>query len=232
MFTELDGRMGLPIALYPRQGISVWKGRFLIKISEASRSVTLPDGETVTSAGVATIFADMIRAIERDGPRAIIASLLGVMLLVFIAYRVAKFVLLILVTLLFGVLWTVGPVAMIDLKLNFLNFIGLPITFGIGIDYAVNVLNRYRIEGPGSMGRVISTTGGAVILCSLTTLIGYSSLLIASNQALVSFGILADIGEVASLAAAVLMMPVIVQLLERRRERQASQRSRREPQTA
>jgi hypothetical protein len=197
-----------------------------MEVADASREVNLPDGETVTSAGVATIFADMIRAIERDGPRAVIASLLGVMLLVLIAYQGLKYVLLILVSLFFGVVWTVGPAAMIDLKLNFLNFIALPITFGIGIDYAVNVLNRYRIEGPGSIQRVIGSTGGAVILCSLTTLIGYSSLLIADNQALVSFGILADIGEVASLAAAVFLLPVLVQMVEQHDTRVKAQLSR------
>jgi predicted RND superfamily exporter protein len=226
MFTELDGRMGLPVALYPRHGRSVWDGHFLIEVANASRSVTLPDGEEVTSAGVATIFADMIRAIERDGPRAVVASLLGVMLLVLIAYQGLKYVLLILVSLFFGVVWTVGPAAMIDLKLNFLNFIALPITFGIGIDYAVNVLNRYRIEGPGSIQKVIGSTGGAVILCSLTTLIGYSSLLIADNRALVSFGILADIGEVASLAAAVFLLPVLVQMVEQHETRIRAQQKR------
>jgi predicted RND superfamily exporter protein len=226
MFTELDGRMGLPIALYPRHGRSIWDGQFLMEVADASRNVDLPDGEKVTSAGVATIFADMIRAIERDGPRAVIASLLGVMLLVLIAYQGLKYVLLILVSLFFGVVWTVGPAAMMDLKLNFLNFIALPITFGIGIDYAVNVLNRYRIEGPGSIQRVIGSTGGAVILCSLTTLIGYSSLLIADNQALVSFGILADIGEVASLAAAVFLLPVLVQMVEQHDQRVKAQQSR------
>ena len=226
IFTELDGRVGLPVALYPRHGRSIWDGHFLMKVADASREVNLPDGETVTSAGVATIFADMIRAIERDGPRAVIASLLGVMLLVLIAYQGLKYVLLILVSLFFGVVWTVGPAAMIDLKLNFLNFIALPITFGIGIDYAVNVLNRYRIEGPGSIQRVIGSTGGAVILCSLTTLIGYSSLLIADNRALVSFGILADIGEVASLAAAVFLLPVLVQMVEQHDTRVKAQQSR------
>ncbi len=226
LFTELDGRVGLLIALYPRQDRSVWDGHFLMELADASRVVDVPDGETVTSAGVATIFADMIRAIERDGPRAVVASLLGVMLLVLLAYQGLKYVLLILVSLFFGVVWTVGPAAMIDLKLNFLNFIALPITFGIGIDYAVNVLNRYRIEGPGSIQRVIGSTGGAVILCSLTTLIGYSSLLIADNQALVSFGILADIGEVASLAAAVFLLPVLVQMVEQHDTRVRAQSSR------
>ncbi len=222
MFTEKNGRVGLPIALYPRHGRSVWDGHFLIEISDASRSIRLPDGEEITSAGTPTIFADMIQAIERDGPRAVIVSLLGIMLLVVLAYRSVKYVLITFVALFFGVVWTIGPVAMIDMKLNFLNFIGLPITFGIGIDYTVNILNRYRIEGAGSMRRVIAGTGGTVALCSLTTLIGYSSLLIADNRALVSFGLLADIGELASLSAAILLLPALVILGERfRRAREA-----------
>jgi predicted RND superfamily exporter protein len=214
MFTEKNGRIGLPIALYPRHGRTTWDGHFLIELSDASRTIRLPDGEIVTSAGSPTIFADMIKAIERDGPLAVLASLLGVILLVIIAFRSVKYILVTLAVLFFGVVWTVGPMAMIDMKLNFLNFIALPITFGIGIDYAVNVLSRYRIEGPGSMQKVISTTGGAVALCSLTTLIGYSSLLIADSNALVSFGLLADIGEVASLTAAILLLPALIMLIE------------------
>jgi len=226
MFTELDGRKGLVVALYPRHGRSVWDGHFLVELDRSTRNIMLPDGERVTSAGTHTVFADMIKAIERDGPRAVIASLLGVMLLVLLAYRGLKYVVLMFFSLAYGVIWTVGPAAMIDLRLNFLNFIALPITFGIGIDYAVNVLNRYRLEGPGSIGRVLSSTGGAVILCSLTTLIGYSSLLTADNQALVTFGLLSDIGEVASLAAAVFMLPILVDLMEKRRLRKQAQDNR------
>jgi predicted RND superfamily exporter protein len=33
------------------------------------------------------------------------------------------------------------------IKLNFLNFVALPITFGIGVDYAVNVMQHARLEG-------------------------------------------------------------------------------------
>jgi predicted RND superfamily exporter protein len=215
VFTEKSGRLGLPLAIYPNNERSTWDGHFLMEIADASRTVHLPDGDVVTSSGAATIFADMIKAIERDGPKAVIASLIGVMLLVFLAYRKIKYIVITLLALFFGVFWTIGPVAMIDMKLNFLNFIALPITFGIGIDYAVNVLNRYRIEGPGSMHRVVASTGGAVALCSLTTLIGYSSLLIADNNALVSFGLLADLGEVASLAAALVLLPAMVHFLER-----------------
>ncbi len=227
MFTELDGRRGLVVLLYPRRvGRSIWDGHFLIELSQASRLIRLPDGTQVRSAGVGTVFADMIRAMERDGPRAIAASLLGVLLLMVLIYRRWRPAALMAYALFYGVLWTTGPVVLLGEKLNFLNFIALPVTFGIGLDYAVNLYTRYRLEGPGSLERVLSSTGGAVAVCSMTTLIGYSSLLIADNRALVSFGVLSILGEFASLGAALIMLPNTLAMLERRRVRVAAQESR------
>src|SRR5207237_4682161 len=98
----------------------------------------------------------------------------------------------------------------------FLNFIALPITFGIGVDYGINIYLRARIEGRGRVGRAVRATGGAVALCSLTTSIGYGALLVADNQALRSFGEMAILGEIACLSAAVVGMPAFLVWRERR----------------
>ena len=52
-------------------------------------------------------------------------------------------------------------------------------------------------------------------LCSLTTIIGYSSLLLAQNRALFLFGLLAVLGEVACLTAAVVALPAWLVLRRR-----------------
>jgi predicted RND superfamily exporter protein len=109
--------------------------------------------------------------------------------------------------LLLGVAWLVGAAALARVRLNFLNIVVLPITFGIGVDYAVNIVQRWRLEGPGSLDRVLEQTGGAVVLCSATTIIGYASLIVADNRALSGFGLLASLGEVACIAAALLALP-------------------------
>jgi predicted RND superfamily exporter protein len=95
-------------------------------------------------------------------------------------------------------------------KINFANFIAYPITFGIGVDYAVNVASRWELDGRRSMADAVRTTGGAVALCSLTTIIGYSSLLLAENRARFILGLLAVMGEVACLSAAIVAMPAFV----------------------
>jgi hypothetical protein len=122
--------------------------------------------------------------------------------------------------LIMGVLWAVGGGAFFDLKLNFLNFIALPITFGIGCEYPFNVFDRSRLLG-GDMTSALKRTGGAVALCSFTTAIGYSSLLFADNQALQSFGRLAMSGELACIATALLVLPSLLHVWGQKQPKKA-----------
>jgi predicted RND superfamily exporter protein len=176
------------------------------------------------------VFSDVLDAIEHDGPRATALSLAGVVLLVGVAFglgRRSRRSLAdagwVLAALGVGVLWFGGLAGFLDLKLNMLNFIALPITFGIGVDYATNIFQRRRADQARSIADVVRTTGGAVALCSLTTILGYSSLLVARNQALISFGVLADLGEVACLFAALFALPAVLRWRELWKQRRAAE---------
>lgn len=221
--TEVDGRLGTPVLVYPAVGMDVWNGRDLLRFAEELRAIPLPRADLPTASSM-LVFADVLTAIQRDGPRATLLSFLGVALLVLLAFglggrsvRALGDAGWVLAALGVGVLWFGGLAGALHLRLNMLNFIALPITFGIGVDYAVNVFQRRRLDHTASIADCVRTTGGAVTLCSLTTVIGYSSLLIARNQALNSFGLLADLGEVACLAAALVALPAVLRWRELRR---------------
>ena len=66
------------------------------------------------------------------------------------------------------------------------------------------------------MIRAVFHTGGAVVLASFTTIIGWGSLLIAGNQAFVSFGKIAVIGEVSCVLVAVLIIPAVLISFQKR----------------
>ncbi len=215
-FVETDGTVGRVVLVYHDSHVSVWDGRNLMRIADIIGEILLDDGTVVRSSGHAVIFAAMIRSIVHDAPLATGASLLAVSLLVIALARSRAGAALVIGTLVAGVLWMLGTAAWIGVRTNFLNFIALPITFGIGVDYGINIYLRYRLEGRGRVGRAVRATGGAVALCSLTTIIGYAALLVADNQALRSFGEMAILGEVACLSAAVVGMPAFLVWRERR----------------
>jgi hypothetical protein len=217
-FTERDGAVGRNVLVYPPlAGYSSWNGHDLMRLARATSDVPLPDGTLLHASGRAAVFAAMLAAIARDGPLATATSLGAVAALTALLLRRRGGAVAVVAALALGVLWMLGVAAALDVKLNFLNFIALPITFGIGVDYAANVLLRWRQGGSGAMGTVLRSTGGAVILNSATTVIGYGSLLVAHNRALRSFGSLAILGELATLAVAVVLVPAVVELRARRR---------------
>jgi predicted RND superfamily exporter protein len=120
----------------------------------------------------------------------------------------------VLTALVLGVTWALGGAALMGMKLNYVNFIALPITFGIGCEYPFNVFDRSRLLG-GDVTSAVRRVGGAVALCSATTAIGYGSLLFSDQQALQSFGRLAMSGEIACLAGALFVVPSLLHLTAR-----------------
>ncbi|OFZ18077.1 MAG: hypothetical protein A2X94_02580 [Bdellovibrionales bacterium GWB1_55_8] len=209
-FTEKDKTIGKMVLIEPPLGSSTWKGARLVGFIDDLREVADSVGEGIPLAGTLAITSDMIRAISRDGPRATLFAFLAVVGLIFILFRDLKTVSLVLFALVLGSGWLAGLMLGFELKVNFLNFIALPITFGIGVDYGVNMFQRYKLEGGGSILKVIRNTGGPVGLCSFTTAVGYGSLLLAGNQGFVSFGTLAVAGEVTCVIAAVVSLPAFL----------------------
>jgi uncharacterized membrane protein YdfJ with MMPL/SSD domain len=215
-FTEIDGTVGrVVLVYYVEQGISVWNGKDLLRIADVLQTIHLPDGRVLETSGNAVVFSAMLRSILRDGPRATVASLLVVLILALLVMRPLTAALMAIGSLLVGVAWMVGAAGWAEVKITFLNFIALPITFGIGAEYALNVVSRYQQNR--DMPGAVSSTGSAVALCSWTTIVGYGSLLAARNRALQGFGAMAILGEVACLAAALVALPSLVLWLQRRR---------------
>jgi hypothetical protein len=230
-FTEKDGRLGTLVLVEPPAG-GLWLVERLRAFARAIRHVELGAGESVTSSGEAVVFADLLDNIATDAPVTSALALLLVLGMVLLTLRGWRPTLLIAAALLCGVVTMTGAAFLLGLKINFFNFVALPTTFGIGVDYLVNILGRHTLEvqrlrasatpaddpyGPAPIERVLWTTGGAVVLCSATTVIGYATLLIADNRALASFGALAVLGELTCLLAALLLLPAALHLLDRRR---------------
>ena len=223
-FREKDGSIGNLVLVEPPMSDEIRQGNSLVKFVKEIRHAVDAVAPGIPVAGRLPVSADMVEAILREGPVATLLSGAAVVLLVIVLFRNIEFSVLVLGSLFLGVAWMIGTLELFHLKINFLNFIALPITFGIGVDYAVNVFARFREErtqvpSRRAIIRAAYHTGGAVVLASGTTIIGWGSLLIAGNQAFVSFGKIAVLGEVTCVAVAVLVVPAFLILLPSRESR-------------
>lgn len=224
---EHDGRLDRNVLVFPKVGAATWDATrmlaFTADIRGAARAVD-PDAQV---GGGILLSADLVTAMNRDGPRSSAVALGFVLLICAVAFRSLRMSALAIVSLGFGVAIMLGAMAWTGQKLNFSNFVALPITFGIAADYAINVLKRFQLEADRPLAErvhsAIAHTGGAVALCSVTTIIGFGSLLVAQNQALFSFGLFAVTGEVACLLTAVLSLPAMLMWINFRRSTEAGE---------
>jgi predicted RND superfamily exporter protein len=214
-FTESDGSRGKILLATMGKDYEVWDTRDTTAWASAVRTIGLsPD---VHLGGASFVFADVIDGVLSDGPRATLAALIGAMLIVMLVIGPNRFGAVTIICGVSGTILMLGISALAGLKINFLDFVALPITIGIGIEYAVNIVTRARQEGLDHGREVIGSTGGAVVLCSYTTTVGYGSLLLSQNLGIRSFGIAAMLGEITCLVVALFLAPALLSLLAPKR---------------
>jgi predicted RND superfamily exporter protein len=216
---ERDGTLGRAVLVYPNPTNALWRGATIAAFVDTLRQIAdapiAMGGRAARVAGGPPLSADIISSMTHDGPLASLLAFAGVVITVIVIFRGGLATPFVIGSLVVGVLWLLAATMALKVKINFVNFIAFPITFGIGVDYAVNVMARFVRDGSRDIGAAIRGTGGAVGLCSLTTIIGYSSLLVAKNVGLFLFGLLAVLGEVTCLTTAVVVMPAVLLLVHR-----------------
>jgi predicted RND superfamily exporter protein len=213
-FVEKDGHRGRIVLVYPTLSTDSANGRAQVAHTRAVREAALKADPSARIAGQIVLTTDIVQAITNDGLFTAVLSFLAVALLTLVVMRSVRDAAWVIGSLTLGVLWMAGAMTVLGLKFNFVNFAVLPITFGIGVDYAVNLYQRYRQTG--TVEEALAGSGGAVVLCSMTTIIGYATLVTADNQAIQSFGLTAVIGEITCLSAALFALPAVLSLRDRR----------------
>jgi len=140
-------------------------------------------------------------------------ALIAICALVLWDFRNARLALLALVPLGVGALWTVGLMWLFGLQFNLANLIILPLIVGIGISNGIHIIHRHLEDGSHERSVIARSTGKAVVLSSLTTMVGFGALMVAQHQGIFSLGLLLTVGIGCNLAASLTVLPAILALL-------------------
>jgi hypothetical protein len=94
------------------------------------------------------------------------------------------------------------------------------VLIGIGVDNAVHMIIRARQDNLDVTGAVTGT-GRAMVLCSLTTILGFLSLCTCPHWGIRSLGIVVAIAMTGAMLTSVFFVPAVLELLRRRQARSA-----------
>jgi predicted RND superfamily exporter protein len=139
-----------------------------------------------------------------------IYALVVIVIIEFVSLRRVGDVLLALIPLGLGMLWTVGLMWLFNLQFNLANLVAVPLIIGIGVENGLHLVHRYREEGQGGMALVAGSTGQSVALFSFTTMIGFGSLMVGKYYGIFSMGLLLTLAVGSVLVASLVVLPLLL----------------------
>jgi predicted RND superfamily exporter protein len=163
--------------------------------------------------GFPFMFRKMSNRITTGFYRAVIVGAVLVFVILLIDLRNLRHAVLAAAPLAIGVVWALGTMRLLGLSFNFANLVAMPLIVGVGIDNGVHVIHRVRLEGSAGMDVVLRHTGRAILISSLTTMIGFGSLSLASHRGLESLGVLLLLGVGSCLVASIVVLPNLLVVL-------------------
>jgi predicted RND superfamily exporter protein len=98
--------------------------------------------------------------------------------------------------------------AAFGVQLSVVNFVGIPILLGIGVDVIIHLLHRLDEEGPGRVRVALATTGWASGLSTVTTVVSFAALSLATHRGVQSLGLMIVLGLSLITVAGFVLVPL------------------------
>ncbi len=179
----------------------------------------VPAGTRVYLTGTPTIQQKLGEYIQSDQQRTRIASTLFVLLITAIIFGMSSSILPI-ITVTLSVSWLYGTMGIADLPISTLAGGVAAMVIGIGIDFAIHLMNKYefeKLQGKNqeeAITEAITHTGTALSVTALTTGAAFLAFIAGVMPEMGRFGILMAMGIVYALILTVFALPALLIIKE------------------
>ena len=174
--------------------------------------------------GEDVISSDEMVTTQADVETASKIALTGVALLFIIAYRGVVKPLLAVFCLLLALCWTMGFTALTIGHLNILSIVFTTILIGLGIDFGIHILERYKEERQSgheileALQKTVQGTGRGNFSGAITTAMAFGAMVLTDFIGIVELGWIAGWGILFCMVAMLLVLPALITLEEKWRK--------------
>jgi uncharacterized protein len=181
-----------------------------------------PDSRLVEVGGFAVLFSDLVDAVVRGQIISLLLSLLlvglfvGILFKSFVAAGLSVIPIAISIILLFGLMGHLG------MELNMISAMLSSIMIGVGVDYTIHFLWRYReerfkgMDARAAIRETLTTTGRGILFNAASVVVGFTLLLMSNFLPVRFFGVLVMVTISACLIGALMLLPGLVLIIRPR----------------
>ncbi|MCX4248056.1 MMPL family transporter [Paraliomyxa miuraensis] len=176
---------------------------------------------TITLHGSFVQHGVRVKQLQGEVAAGTAAAVAALLLSIAVYFRSARAVVLVLGPLFVAGVGALGFAWLVYDVLNLVSAFIFAVLLGLGIDFAIHVLARYRDERarghrrPTALAITLATTGRSTLGGGLGTGLAFAALTVADFQGFAQFGVVASAGLVLALSTSMVVMPAALVLSER-----------------
>lgn len=208
----IDGSDRFLFGVYPN--ISRRNGLEAMAFTKELYDLEIPS-EVLGPVGEMPVFSEILWLVTREGPWVVLFTFIGVVLLVFLNSRSFKDTIWTIFPLVGGIVLCLGIMAVVGLRLNFFNVVVIPALLGMGVDHGVHYYRRWK-ELRKDTASTQKELFGPLSACTVTTMMGYSGMVVANHPGLQSIGLLACLGLACIWLTSLVLFPAILEFYKPR----------------
>ncbi|WP_455391762.1 efflux RND transporter permease subunit, partial [[Eubacterium] cellulosolvens] len=142
-------------------------------------------------------------------------SMVFALIILIIIYRNPILGLIAMTPVLISSIWILGTMYIFGISINVFTVSITALTIGLGIDYAIHIIERFReerkkLDTRQAIHKTIHNTGTALFISALTTVCGFIVLIISKIPPIQHFGIITGMTIIYSSILAVVVIPIFL----------------------
>ncbi len=142
-------------------------------------------------------------------------SMIFALVILIIIYRSITLGIIALVPVLISSVWILGTMFLLGISINVFTVSITALTIGLGIDYAIHIIERFREERKKNrpqqaISKTIQNTGAALFISGITTVCGFIVLIISQIPPIQHFGIITAMTIIYSAILAMVVIPILL----------------------
>jgi predicted RND superfamily exporter protein len=211
-----------------------WRDEYVKAVGECIKEDP-PAGQTCSNGIKYTVFgpenpplftvdlpianAHSSQLVQQDTVRLMPLIAAYILVLLYVAFRNVRAILVSFTTLAVGVVWSYGTMGYLHIALNTLNMTIVPLVMGIGIDYSIHIINEFvehKSEGHSDAEafRIAGARSGvSMLIATATTIGGLATLIISPSLLIAQLGLISTVALTVIYFLAISFVPAALTLI-------------------
>lgn len=219
-YISSDGSQARILARIKDSDHTLIRNDLLKKINSDLNEGFVKKGEHVRLTGISVLYNNVLQSLFRSQILTLGTVFIAILVTLIILFRSFKLAIIGTLPNIFTALFILGCMGVFGIPLDIMTITIAAITIGIGVDYAIHYIHRYKKEyaKTGDNYKAIhtsqTTVGKALYFTSITITLGFVVLVLSNFVPSIYFGLLTSVAMLVSLFATFSIIPLLLIVMQ------------------